>query len=327
MACCIGARLVHSVYAALDLPDLKIIAWSDSMVALWWIKNRGDWSVFVANRVKEINSLIPSQCWRHLPGDLNPADMLSGGWWERLVRVVKELLRRTLGNAVLTTEELYTVLCDCESIINSRPLTYVSENPDDLIPLSPAMFLIENRSLGVPDVDFCDSKGLRKRARHRQKLLNDLRHRFRKEYLGLLVKNKKDPSSELRLGEIVLIGDDIKKRMHWPLAKVIRLIPGKDGKVRTVELKTQAGTLLRPIQRVFPLEVQLTDTPTDPIHDNSFTNPISSISSDEHSDSNDSSNDSSNILQGAKVSRFGRVIKVPQKLDLFDQVLYVFEPT
>ncbi|GFX39364.1 putative RNA-directed DNA polymerase from transposon X-element [Trichonephila clavipes] len=33
MACCIGARLVHSVYAALDLPDLKIVAWSDSMVA------------------------------------------------------------------------------------------------------------------------------------------------------------------------------------------------------------------------------------------------------------------------------------------------------
>ncbi|GFY13824.1 integrase catalytic domain-containing protein [Trichonephila clavipes] len=35
MAGCIGARLVHSVYAALDVPDLKIIAWSDSMVALW----------------------------------------------------------------------------------------------------------------------------------------------------------------------------------------------------------------------------------------------------------------------------------------------------
>ncbi|GFT87368.1 integrase catalytic domain-containing protein [Trichonephila clavipes] len=61
MACCIGARLVHSVYAALDVPDLKIIAWSDSMVALWWLKNHGDWSVFVANRVKEINSLVPSQ--------------------------------------------------------------------------------------------------------------------------------------------------------------------------------------------------------------------------------------------------------------------------
>ncbi|GFX42650.1 putative RNA-directed DNA polymerase from transposon X-element [Trichonephila clavipes] len=92
MACCIGARLVHSVYATLDVPDLKIIAWSDSMVALWWLKNHGDWSVFVANRVNEINSLVPSQFWHHVPGELNRADLLSRGisprlfsdslWWE-----------------------------------------------------------------------------------------------------------------------------------------------------------------------------------------------------------------------------------------------------
>ncbi|GFT82340.1 integrase catalytic domain-containing protein [Trichonephila clavipes] len=92
MACCIGARLVHSVYAALDVPDLKIIAWSDSMVELWWLKNHGDWSVFVANRVNEINSLVPSHFWRHVPGELNLADLLSRGisprlfsdslWWE-----------------------------------------------------------------------------------------------------------------------------------------------------------------------------------------------------------------------------------------------------
>ncbi|GFU81465.1 putative RNA-directed DNA polymerase from transposon X-element [Trichonephila clavipes] len=394
LACCIGARLVHSVYAALDVPDLKIIARSDSMVALWWLKNHGDWSVFVVNRVNEINSLVPSQFWRHVPGELNSADLLSrgisprlfsdslwwegpswlletpsnwpidrlacetseverekrkvrlcnlvavegeipcepvslpgdrvndaavfevvgvdlagplyvkggqkswivlftcatyravhleltsslstdafllslrrfiarggrprviysdngtkfrgphgelsgidwekvlklatiqriiwkfnppiaawwGGWWERLVRVLKELLRRTLGNAILTTEELQTVLCDCESVINSRPLTYLSENSDDLVPLSPAMFLVENHNLDVPDIDYRDTVNLRKRVRYRQKLLNDLRHRFRKEYLGLLIqnKNKKGPLLEVRLGEIVLIGDDIK---------------------------------------------------------------------------------------------------------------------
>ncbi|GFY11773.1 putative RNA-directed DNA polymerase from transposon X-element [Trichonephila clavipes] len=244
-----------------------------------------------------------------------------GGWWERLVRVLKELLRMTLGNAILTTEELQTVLCDCESVINSRPLTYLSENSEDLVPLSPAMFLVENRNLDVPDIDYRDTVNLRKRVRYRQKLLNDLRHRFRKEYLGLLIqnKNKKGPLSEVRLGEIVLIGDDIKKRMHWPLAKVIRLIPGKDGKIRTVELKTRTGTLLRPIQRVYPLEVQSTETPNDPLNDCTITNPISSISSDNLSDPNDSSN----VLP--RVSKYGRVIKVPEKLDLLNQVLYGFE--
>ncbi|GFT65477.1 putative RNA-directed DNA polymerase from transposon X-element [Trichonephila clavipes] len=183
------------------------------------------------------------------------------------------------------------------------------------------MFLVENRNLDVPDIDYRDTVNLRKRVRYRQKLLNDLRHRFRKEYLSLLIqnKNKKGPLSEVRLGEIVLIGDDIKKRMHWPLAKVIRPIPGKDGKIRTVELKTRTGTMLRPIQQVYPFEVQSTETPNDPLNDCTITNPISSISSDNLSDPNDSSN----VLP--RVSKYGRVIKVPEKLDLLNQVLYVFE--
>ncbi|GFV04824.1 integrase catalytic domain-containing protein [Trichonephila clavipes] len=80
------------------------------------------------------------------------------------------------------------------------------------------------------------------------------------------IKIKNGPLSELRLGEIVLIGDDIRKRMHWPLAKIIRLNPGKDGKIRTVEPKTRTGTMLRPSQRVHPLEVQSTETPDDPLN-------------------------------------------------------------
>ncbi|GFS51880.1 integrase catalytic domain-containing protein [Trichonephila clavipes] len=66
----------------------------------------------------------PKILWKFIP----PTAAWWGGWWERLVRTVKELLKRTLGRSVLKYDELYTVLCDCESIINCRPLTYVSEN-------------------------------------------------------------------------------------------------------------------------------------------------------------------------------------------------------
>ncbi|XP_035225126.1 uncharacterized protein LOC118197699 [Stegodyphus dumicola] len=63
-----------------------------------------------------------------------------GGWWERLVRMVKENLRRVLGRTSLNYEELYTILCDCEQVINSRPITYVSEDNQDPSPLTPMMF-------------------------------------------------------------------------------------------------------------------------------------------------------------------------------------------
>ena len=48
----------------------------------------------------------------------------------------------------------------------------------------------------------------------------------------------------------MLIGDQNVKRISWPLAKVIKIFPGKDGKVRVVELKTKNGILLRPVQRL-----------------------------------------------------------------------------
>ncbi|GFT50131.1 integrase catalytic domain-containing protein [Trichonephila clavipes] len=67
MSCCLGARLANSIIRALNLPGIKVIYWSDSEVALWWIREQGNWSVFVANRVKEIRELTQFQSWRHVP--------------------------------------------------------------------------------------------------------------------------------------------------------------------------------------------------------------------------------------------------------------------
>ncbi|GBN09374.1 hypothetical protein AVEN_13177-2-1, partial [Araneus ventricosus] len=136
------------------------------------------------------------------------------------------------------------------------PLTYVSENPEELIPLTPSMFLIENRSSNTGDIEQLNSSSLNKRIKYRSKLLKDLRQRFRKEYLDQLVqKHNEKHSRNPQVGEIVLVGDDNKKRLFWVLAKIIELIPGRDGKIRTVKLKTQHGTVLRPIQRIHPLEI------------------------------------------------------------------------
>ncbi|GFV28561.1 integrase catalytic domain-containing protein [Trichonephila clavipes] len=154
-----------------------------------------------------------------------------GGFWERLVRTMKELFRRTLRKAIFTYEELLTILCECEKVVSSRPLTYLSEDTQDLTPITPARFLFEIPTADTKDLDFRDANHFRKRLRFRAK------------------------SSNIQVGDIVLIRDDWKKRIQWSLARVIKLIPGKDRLVGTVKLKTQSCTLTRPIQRVFPLEV------------------------------------------------------------------------
>ncbi|KAF8773545.1 hypothetical protein HNY73_016200 [Argiope bruennichi] len=91
-----------------------------------------------------------------------------------------------------------------------------------------------------------DGNHLPKRLRVRAKIIQVLKERFRKEYLDQLVqRHRQHPqSSNIHIGDIVLIGDDVKKRLQWPLARVIELIPGKDGHVRTVRVKTQHSTLV-----------------------------------------------------------------------------------
>jgi hypothetical protein len=192
--------------------------------------------------------------WRFNP----PSAPWWGGWWERIVGMVKVLLRRILGRACLSYEELVTVMCDVESIINSRPLTYITENPDDLVALSPNLFLIDDKPTGTPDLDEVDMRSLNKRIQYRQQLKCAIRKRFRDEYLGyLLHRNPKKNMQSIRVGDVVLVGCDNKKRLAWPLARVVELISGRDGVQRVAKLKTATGEMTRPIQRLFPLEMSV----------------------------------------------------------------------
>ena len=56
-----------------------------------------------------------------------------GGFYERMVRTVKSSLRKTLGRARLNYEEMETVTSEIEMIINSRPLTYIQDDVEEVL--------------------------------------------------------------------------------------------------------------------------------------------------------------------------------------------------
>ncbi|XP_021943783.2 uncharacterized protein LOC110842357 [Folsomia candida] len=179
-----------------------------------------------------------------------------GGWWERLVRSVKDLLKRMLQKAKLTRDELATFLAVVASTINEWPLTTVNEDGDDLIPLTPAMFLKGTKMSRFPEVEFMTGRELQIRFKQIKKLQLQLQTRFRKEYLAELVQRaseKKTPDP--KIGDIVLVGADNKKRWEWPLGKIVELFKGKDGECRSAIVQTSKGLLRRPVQRLYPLEV------------------------------------------------------------------------
>ncbi|GFU16371.1 uncharacterized protein NPIL_603191 [Nephila pilipes] len=47
-----------------------------------------------------------------------------------------------------------------------------------------------------------------------------------------------------------------KRNLHWLLGRELELFPGKDGIIRLVKLRTEKGNVLRPIQRLYPLELK-----------------------------------------------------------------------
>ena len=65
-----------------------------------------------------------------------------GGFYERLVRSVKTPLKKILGKALINEEEMRTMLTEVEAQINSRPLTHVSDDMDDPLPITPAEIII-----------------------------------------------------------------------------------------------------------------------------------------------------------------------------------------
>jgi hypothetical protein len=190
--------------------------------------------------------------WKFNP----PSAAWWGRWWERLIRSIKDLIKRMLGHQKLNYVQLETSLCEVEAVMNGRPLTYVTEDPEDLIPLSPRMFLQDIQESQFPEGEVLDGDGLRNTYNGLKELKEELRCRFRKEYLSqLITRGKGKKPREFLVGDVVLVGSDNRKRLDWPLGRIEELLVGKDGKFRVAKVKTATGVFVRPLQRLYPLEV------------------------------------------------------------------------
>ena len=117
-------------------------------------------------------------------------------WWsglfERMVKSTKRCLRKMIGQAKFSYDEMYTAIVEVEAIINSRPLTFLNSS-DTEEPLTPSHLLVGRRLLSLPDNLTCltpededfevTGELLRRRAKHLNSVLNHFWKRWSKEYL------------------------------------------------------------------------------------------------------------------------------------------------
>ncbi|KAI3381780.1 hypothetical protein SNEBB_009348 [Seison nebaliae] len=195
-----------------------------------------------------------------------------GGFWERMVGLTKDCMRKTLGRAFVTFAEFRAICTEIEARINSRPITCVSPDIDDPEPLTPAHLIMGEPIDVLPalgqgtrllDPSY-DKEAISSRHRRYQQKIDDCWRRWRDEYLTSLREQQSSSNepSPIKVGDVVLIHQDT-ARLNWKLGRVVGLHMGRDGRIRSAEVKTDNGVISRPVVKLYPLETSF-DPGSDP---------------------------------------------------------------
>ena len=191
-------------------------------------------------------------------------NVLRAAWWggrfKRLVRIVKDCMKKSLNNARLPLIRSMTVIKEIEAIINSRPLTVIPDNASLPEALIPAHFIHGHGSFCLPPGSvkaFGEANDrVTKLWRSREMLLNNFWKRGLNVYFLLLrsayhkVKARQSP---LAIGHIVLIFEPNLSRAKWKLGRISGIIAGKDTVERCCKVRVESGELLRTFQHLYKL--------------------------------------------------------------------------
>ncbi|XP_045023523.1 uncharacterized protein LOC123467803 [Daphnia magna] len=201
-----------------------------------------------------------------------------GGFWERLVAMAKNVLTKMVGLNKLTLEELQTVVCEIEAVLNDRKLTNIPSEIDGLTPLTPSHLLYGERLTIFPqDIameEELDDPSYGERASFLSKSyfrIQNVKKSFVRMWNNVYLPSLREHHQRTRgpIKEIIKVGDIVQihnecKRYSWKLAVVENVIRGADGKVRAADVRTANGKTNRPINKLYPLELSEEEEPVVP---------------------------------------------------------------
>lgn len=191
-----------------------------------------------------------------------PAAPHHGGLWEAAVKSTKHHLKRMGGAHLFTYEEMATLLAKIAACLNSRPLTPISSDPNDLTTLTPGHFLT-GQAIVTPYERYLEDGPSNRLTdwQKTQKLQQDFHIRYTQEYITEQQRRNKWAKSyrSLQIGDMVFIKNEITPPSQWLMGRVVQTFPGPDGKVRSSEVKTERSHFLRPVTRLCLLPIDTTE--------------------------------------------------------------------
>lgn len=184
-----------------------------------------------------------------------PCDPSAGGVWERNIRTAKDILRSLLHQQTPRHEVLVTLLAEVERIMNSTPIVGVATDSADDEPLTPYHFLIGSASpCQTRPVPVAGT--LRQRWQAAQNMADHFWRRWTREYLPRLSTRTKwkQEGGDLQEGGIVIIADEEHPRNVWLRGRILSVVRGPDGRVRSATVQTRLGTLRRPARKLIVID-------------------------------------------------------------------------
>ncbi|KHJ76357.1 hypothetical protein OESDEN_24023, partial [Oesophagostomum dentatum] len=228
---------------------------------------------FESSHVNEINNFLVNEgiTWKFI----TPLSPWKGGFYERLVGSVKSCLRKTVRKRFVSDDEFSTVVTECEAIVNSRPLTYVSSDVTDANPLRPVDFLHPHANV-VPwnlEPDYDPEYRLISSKEQAKNLLDETKKSLAKfwtmwsqMYLTTLQQlhskmiRKRSSCNEPKIGLVVFIAGETRNRVQWDLGIIIKLHTGEDNIIRSASLRRANGVISkRSVNMLIPLELTVSE--------------------------------------------------------------------
>ncbi|XP_073959385.1 uncharacterized protein [Choristoneura fumiferana] len=210
--------------------------------------------------------------WKFIP-QLAP---WHGGFYERLVALVKHCLKRTLDKHLINDSQLHTIMKEVEAVVNSRPLTKIGPDVEHI--LRPADFLslgtcltTETSHAELPSVGTKAKTDLITSWKRGLKILEEIKQMFIGQYLVSLRERFRSEPKQPRvishkapeIGDLVQIKAESKNRINWKVGKIVDMRESTDGKCRVAEVKVDGSILTRSIGHLYPLEVESDPIPDD----------------------------------------------------------------
>ncbi|XP_058840021.1 uncharacterized protein LOC131695495 [Topomyia yanbarensis] len=186
-----------------------------------------------------------------------------GGLWEAGVKSFKHHFRRIFGASSYTLDEFTTAATHIESILNSRPLTPLTDHPDDLAVLTPGHFLVGEPMFSIPEPDMTNDQVSRlSRWQELRRSVQNFWKRWSRDYISQLHQRTKwrTPAQNIYKGALVLLKQEELPPFMWNIGRVEETYTAADGLVRVVLVRTNRGVYKRAVTEVRVLPIDGHDT-------------------------------------------------------------------